>query len=89
MPECTLNLSLRDARDIEKIGREVAAQLGVAPVPLEDMALELLRGHLVLIRDCPAILPPPERLPKPRAPQVGTISGLGGVTLRDGVNGGS
>jgi hypothetical protein len=87
MPDLSLNLNARDVRDIEKIGREIAAQLGVSPVPLEDMALELLRGHLVLIRDCPEILPPPDSRPKRRPSAAGTITGLGGVTLRDGVNG--
>ena len=79
MPDLTLSLSERDVKDI----RALACLSDPLPAAgLEDMAVELLRSHLVLIRDCGGILP--ARGPVKAGDR---RRGAHGVSLGAGING--
>lgn len=86
MPDLTITISENDAlvmRRLASIGADRAGQL--LAVSLEDMAAALLRAHLVLIQDCPNILPAasaggsPPRFSSSRA---GKISLGGGINAK-------
>ncbi|QBR34849.1 hypothetical protein ETW23_00355 [Leisingera sp. NJS201] len=86
MYDCTLTLSEREQKDIALIARDFAAQNGLPPVSVDEMATELLRSHLVLCRDCPGVLPAPDPDRLKRTVRKRLIKGKGGVSLQDGVN---
>ncbi|MBQ4824396.1 hypothetical protein J4729_07510 [Leisingera sp. HS039] len=86
MHDCTLTLSEKEQKEIAHIARDYAAQNGLPPVSVDEMATELLRSHLVLCRDCPGVLPSTKPAPRGRAGRKGRIEGRGGVSLRDGIN---
>lgn len=87
MPEVTLQISERERREIENIGRIEGDKIGrIDPVTVEEMAGALLQSHLVLIRDCGDILPGTGPKLKPLK-VAGKIKGKGGVSLSGGVNG--
>jgi|GEM_PF-1447048 len=75
------SLTPKERGTIERIARQEASRLGVAMPSVEEMALELLRSHLVLIRDCGAILPAAGR------PRAAKFKGRSGVSLSGGGNG--
>ncbi|MFW8636689.1 hypothetical protein [Cribrihabitans pelagius] len=86
MPEIGLTLNDKEEREIEHIARSFAAQHGLAPVSVGEMATELLRSHLVLCRDCPGVLPSPKPVVRGKIARKGRIEGKGGVSLKDGIN---
>lgn len=86
MPEITLTLNNKEVGEIDHIARVFAAQNGLSLVSVAEMATELLRSHLVLCRDCPAVLPSAKPHLRGKPARGGRIEGKRGVTLRDGVN---
>jgi len=85
--DVTLRLGPRERRQIERLAREHNDIVGdLPPVSVDEMALSLLQAHLILLKDCPAILPAGR----------GSVSGSGtgskligahGVSLSGGQNG--
>lgn len=90
MRKVEIFLSDRECAEIEQIGRLSADGAdGAAPVPLDEMAQALLQSHLILIRDCGAILPA-GRTGLPRVAHGkagGKLKGKGGVSLSGGADG--
>ena len=85
MSEITINLTARDLADIDRIARRETDGRGfLEAVTIEEMATELLRSHLVLVRDCGNILPAPQRK-FAASKRVGSH----GVSLGGGINGAS
>lgn len=86
MSEICIDLPSRDLADIAKLARsEVDGGGSIGAVTVEEMAAELLRAYLVLVRDCPNILP--ARAVKFKAsPGAGKVAGKRGVSVGGGVN---
>lgn len=70
-------LTGKERREIAAIAEREAEALGVSAPSVEDMALALLRAHLVLIRDCGGILPA-------RSGHLGAFKSRRGVSLGAG-----